>query len=284
LKLACEQVISFPMNRPLLILALSAAIILWSLYQSLGGVEGIQRDPARSLSVVGIVVLISAPFFWFRYRRLQREPIYEAVRDPEPTAPSDVRLDNTPIVFVASRPKILALLLLSVVAFSVAALIFWTQPGVCRVLGLATIAPVFAFTLAMAVVSLAVLERLEITREGLKHSTFWRSRFWPWDEIRDLTLIKARAFGRSWTSGIVFNRFSADPYASGPARIGLRPTWPLASEKLADLVNQARLRWSSPTASEFFPVRKGVLHYLPAALTWLFMGLMLYALIERPCA
>ena len=280
-----EKVINFAMkNRPFLIIALAAAVIVWSLYQSLGGIEGMQRDPTVSLGVIGIVVLISVPFFWFRYHRLQREPIYEAVRDPEPTAPPDSQLDRTPLVFVASRLKILGLLLFSVLAFSVVALMLWTQPGVCGVVGIATTAPFIVFTLAMAVIGLVVLERLEITPEGLKHSTFWRSRLWSWDEIRDLTLIKGRAFGLSWTSGIVFNRFSSDRYASGPARIMLRPTWPMASDKLADMLNRARLRWSSPKASEFVPVRKGLSHYLPAALAWLFVGIMLYLLIGRPCA
>lgn len=271
-------------NRPFLIIALAAAIIVWSMYQSLGGIEGIQRDPTVSLGVIGIVVLICVPFFWFRYRRLQREPIYEAVRDPEPNSPANNDLARTPIVFVASRLKVLGLLLFSVLAFSVVALMLWTQPGVCGVVGIATTAPFIVFTLAMAIIGLVVLERLEITPEGLKHSTFWRSGFWPWDEIRDLTLIKGRAFGISWTSGIVFNRFSPDRHASGPARIMLRPTWPIASDKLADTLNRARLRWSSRKAPDYFPVRKGPSHYIPTALAWLFVGIMLYLLIGRPCA
>lgn len=120
-------------NRPFLIIAFAGAIIVWSLYQSLGGIEGIQRDPTVSLGVIGIVVLISVPFFWFRYRRLQREPIYEPVRDPEPTAPPDSQLDSTPLLLVASRLKILGLLFLSVLAFLAVALMLWTQPGVCGV-------------------------------------------------------------------------------------------------------------------------------------------------------
>jgi hypothetical protein len=271
-------------NRPFLIIALAAAIIVWALYQSLGGIEGIRRNPSVSLGVIGIVVLIAIPFFWFRYRRLKREPIYEEVRDPEPTAPPDSQLDKTPLVLAASRLKILALLILSVLAFSFVALMLWTQPGVCGVIGVATTAPFIAFTLVMAVIGLVVLERLEITPQGLKHSTFWRTRFWSWDEIRNLTLIKGRAFGFAWTSGIVFNRFAADRYTTGPARVMLRPTWSMASDKLADLLNRARLRWSSAKTSTFEPVQKRLSDDFPAALAWLFVGVMLVLLIGRPCA
>ena len=41
--------------------------------------------------------------------------------------------------------------------FSFVALMLWTQPGVCGVVGIATTAPFFVFTLAMAVIGLARL-------------------------------------------------------------------------------------------------------------------------------
>lgn len=41
-------------NRPLLIIALAAIVIVWALYKSLGGVEEIRRDPAVSLGAIGI--------------------------------------------------------------------------------------------------------------------------------------------------------------------------------------------------------------------------------------
>jgi hypothetical protein len=233
--------------------------------------------------VIGIVVATALPFLWFRYRRLKREPIYEEVRDPGPTAQSGGQLDKTPLVFAASRIKVITLLAFSVLTFSVGAMWLWAQPGVCRVIGIATTAPFMAFALMMAVVGAIVKERLEITPQGLTHSTFWRSRSWSWDEIRNITLLKLRGFGFAWTSGIVFNRFSSDRYATGQARVMLRPIWPIASDKLAELLNVARLRWSSSKGASFVPVKKGVSHYLPLAITWLIVGIVLYLIIGRPC-
>jgi hypothetical protein len=65
-------------NRPLLIIAFAGAIILWAAYHTLGGIEGIRADPYMSLAVFAITLLICFPVFWFRYRRMQHEPIYEA--------------------------------------------------------------------------------------------------------------------------------------------------------------------------------------------------------------
>ena len=269
-------------NRPLLIIAFAGAIILWAAYHTLGGIEGIRADPYMSLAVFAITLLICFPVFWFRYRRMQREPIYEAVPEPAPDAALDILLDNTPIVIVSSRLKMLVLLVVLVLAIVVSAAMVWTQPGVCRVGGMVVTAPFFGFAVLTGLIRLVMLERLEITPEGLRHTSFGWSRFWPWGEIRDLTLIRARgAF--SWISGITFNRFSPEQHAAGPARVVLRPTWRMASDKLADLLNRARLRWSSPLASTYVPVKKSFAHYAPMVLTWLFACGMLYLLMVRPC-
>lgn len=269
-------------NRPLLIVALAAIVVLWSMFHSLGGVEGIRRDPSIAAFAFCFVLLALIPFFWFQYRRLQREPMYEAVSDNQIAPPNDP-LERTPTILVASRLKNLVLLLVSVVGFSFGALLFWRQPGLCGIAGIASTAPIMAFALTIGVAGLISRERLEITRQGLKHTTFWRSQSWSWDQIRDLTLIKARGFGFSWTSGIAFNVFSSDPYASGPARVTLRPTWPIASNELADMLNRARLQWSSATAAHLYPVRKNWMHYLPMALTWLYAGGAVLLYMGRPC-
>ena len=253
------------------------------MYHSLQNAEGVLRDPVMSLMFIGVCVLIAVPVLLFQYRRQQREPIHVEIEDPAQGAPSDARLDSAPVVLVASRGKVAILLIAAIASIGLLALFMWGQPGVCRVAGIGSLVPFVVFAIVFAALGLLKPERLEIAHQGLTHVTFWRLSFWSWDEIRNITVIKARMFGSTWTSGIWFNRFADTASSPGPAHPALRPVWPIASDELAALLNEARLRWSSARGPTLVPVKTPIADRILAALPFVPMGLLVWLMIAHPC-
>jgi hypothetical protein len=270
-------------NRPLLILAIAAALIGWSFYKTMGGIEGMRRDPAEALFVGIFALLVMIPVFWFRYRKLERESPHIPVADPQPGAPADARLSSLAHVIAASRPKIAGLLAVLLVGAAGAAWAMWSQPGACRAVGLASFGPFILLGIAALVANLIRPERLEIAPWGLKHVTPWRTRQWPWEEVRDVTVIRSRTEGGSWTSGVYFNRYVSDSSAPGAARPTFRALWSVPADEMARLMNEARARWSQPGATWLVPARKGIADYLPLTLIGACVAVMMIILVMRPC-
>jgi len=268
-------------HRPLLSVALAAVIVLLAFYKTMGGIDGIRSKPGESLIVAIIAAFSMVWVFWFRYRKLEQESPYVAVPDPAPGAPADARLTGVQFVLVASRSKMLAVLAGSALGAAVISLVMWAQPGVCRAIGLASFAPFYALSLATFAGGMIRPERLEIAPWGLKHITFWRTRQWPWEEVRDVTVIKT--LRGAWTSGIAFNRHASGASQAGPTRPMFRAVWPIPTEEVAKLINDARSRWSPAGASGLAPARKRLTDYITLALTWGAFAILIVLMMLRPC-
>jgi hypothetical protein len=272
-------------NQPLLILGVASLGVLWLLYRELGGIEGIRNDPNQAFGVTGIFLVLAIPLFRWRYRALQREYAarYLRPRDPAPGAPVDKRLGSMAFVLEASRIKTLALFSIVIVGGTIGAWALLKQPGVCREAGLASIVPIILWGIVMAIGGLIRPERLEIASWGLKHVAFWSSREWPWEEVRNVTVMRANMFGRAWSSGLFFNRFVSQASVPGPARPFFRAIWLLPAHEIARVLNEARARWTPAGTSNLVPAKGNAADYLVIAFV-LFSTAVLSALMYfHPC-
>lgn len=268
------------MKQPLPIALFAGGLVLLAFYKSMGGIDGIRSHPGEALIVALIAAIAMAMSFLSRRHRMSQNSPYFAVPDPAPGTPPDARLTSLPLVLIASRGKMLGTLAIALLGAPFVALMLASQPGICGTVGLASFAPILLGGLAMLAVGLVWPERLEIAPWGLKHVTFWRTREWPWAEVRDVMII--RTLGGAWTSGIVFNRHASPTSQPGSVRPSLRAVWPLPTDEVAALINEARVRWS-PAGADLAPAHRRITDYLPLALTWGMAAALAVLIVLRPC-
>jgi len=272
-------------NRPLLITAVAAVLLLGISFQHLGGLDGIQSDPTMSLSVVGMMALVSVPVLWLSYRRQKREPMFVELEEPTPNSDDSAHTTSAPQVIVASRWKAAVRCLLFMPSMFIIALVGLAQHGVCQVAIMAVWTPVLLSGFVTAAAGILFPERLVIAAEGLTRTTAWRTQRWTWNEVRHVTLIRTRIpFTQKQLSiGVTFQRYAPADSARGAWRHVFHPIWPMGNDELADTLNRARAQWSTNAGASFVPVPKSPLYYMRTAGLYVAIGLTLWVLIAGPC-
>jgi len=273
-------------NRSWLIPALAGAFVLLAAYQKLGGLEGIQRDPTMSLSVVGIMTLIFAPILWLSYRRQKRAPMLVELEKPAPNSDDGANTMIASQVIVASRWKAAVKCLLLIPVMVVIVLLGLAQHSLCQIAIMAVLASLLLGGVIVTAASVLFPGRLVIAAEGLTHKQAWRTRRWSWNEVRHVTCVHtSMPFTQiRLSAGVMFQRYAPADSARGAWRQVFRSSWPMGDDKLADRLNQARARWSTNEGASFVPVPKSPLYYVRTAIIYVAIGLMLWVLIASPCS
>ena len=173
-----------------IVLALTGTLILGCWIYSVGGVAGIAKDPVIAFSVLAIMGVIAVPIFWLNYRRWRHFPLIEELPEAEADTPKDARLEQTPLVLVASRLKILAWTVVSGAFLVFIVTAGYAQPGVCRTVSLLALGPLFVWTFLSWLTLVFVTPRLIFSVDGLTLETPWRSRRWVWNEIGQVKVAK----------------------------------------------------------------------------------------------
>ncbi len=90
--------------------------------------------------------------------------------------------------------------------------------------------------------------RLTIDRKGLRQSGLWRTRRWSWAEVADFRVLAVALGGRrvgfDYSVGRGDGRLEGQGAPLG-ADAALPGGWELGPARLAELLNQARMVWSS---------------------------------------
>jgi len=257
----CERGADMDRKTAWVVPAFAGVVMLVICFNTVGGFNGIARSPGVSLGVFAIVLVIAGSLGWRDYRRLRDDPIMVEVAEAEPGRDLSHRLDQPPVVLVASRLK-------SSVrpAFMVAFGAIWVglslaQPGVCRVVSLTAYLPFLMIAFVMSVSCVLKPERIALAPEGLTYLAPWGNRHWSWDQIREIKLVKTqisipfiRWFRKGRPSrGIYFKVFYPAGAVRRRSRYGLGPVWRYSGDELALLLEAARTKWSTSAAAELLP-------------------------------
>jgi hypothetical protein len=269
--------------------ALSVAIGLWSFYTAVGGFSGMVRDPKMALAIFAILAPIMGLSLWLSFRRLRKNPTIVRIETPKSETPSGESLENAPLVFVASRRKILAVVALGVCLFGLVSLMTLGQTGVCRVgFGVSTL-PGMVWLVAVWLWYLWDPPLLTLSPDGLRYKSKLLDRRWTWDEVREVSVSKfsipiiSRFSTRRPSLFVMFRRFGLPGALSGPPSAGVRSIWKISGEDLGALLTAAHLKWSTPDQDRMTPIPRTFQHYARQALGIALGLFFVWILMAQPC-
>jgi hypothetical protein len=259
-------------------------------FSAVGGFAGIAKNPLVSLLVLAVVAAITVPMMWLSYISNRRQPILVEIEKASSDAAQDGRLAHEPTILRASTGKVAFRTIFIVVAAATFLYIGFLQPGVCRVISIAAYAPLLLWSFAISALCLFVPERLVIEPAGLTHARLWLVRHWTWDEVRDIKLVKQQIPLIGWfvkrrpSMSLYFRRYQPEGHATGPALGGFESIWRMSGDEVADLLERARARWSTPAGASFVPVPKTYRLYIRTIITFALIGGVTWMWYAQPCA
>ena len=267
----------------------SGALMLIIAFYTVGGFAGIAKNPAVSLLTLAVVIVITTPMMWLSYIKNRRQPILVEVAKIPPDVSQDIRPEHEPVILIASTWKSLLRTLFIGIVGGIFVYIGFLQPGLCRVISIAAYAPLALWSFAISAICLFLPERLTIDHSGLTYSRLWLIRHWTWDEIRDITLVKRQIPLVGWflkrrpTASLYFKRYQPKDQLTGPAQAGFGSIWRMSGDEIAELLETARARWSTPAGLTFVRVPKTYRLYIPTALTLAIVGGIMWMWYAQPC-
>jgi len=270
----------------------TAAILAGCFLYALLTTPGLLRQPLVAFLALGIVAATAAPLLWLQYRRAVKYPLVVDIAGTAALS-TNIHLDEPPIVVAASRLKVFVWCAAIAAGGAILCGLALEQRGICRVVGVATIGPLFAWNLLLWLVLLAVPPRLVLDETGLSVEYPWTTRRWAWNQVGPISVAKLNipipilrwlAPGRARVSMSVRFKLLAPPGAkAGAAWGGMRSIWPMSGEALGEVIGSGGRKWATVAPSSWQPVRASLSYYGRSLVSMLLVIGFLALVFLHPC-